>query len=132
MSVPDERNVRAIKLTEGLRVYPYFTAHATGPALPFDVDLEAKFAKGQFRVQKLTALKRHGQEGITTDGLRRIPVGRILQQAIGRIVVGSAIAQFAAAAGSSIPVDSSLYLQMVANVVPARLRGWRPTNRVRG
>jgi hypothetical protein len=62
-------------------------AHATGAALPFDVDLEAKFSDGQFRVQWLTATKRPKGVDITTDGLRRVPVGRILQHAIEKVVL---------------------------------------------
>ena len=87
MSVPDPQSVQAVKLAEHLGVYPSFMAHATGAALPFDVDLEAKFSDGQFRVQWLTATKRPKGVDITTDGLRRVPVGRILQHAIEKVVL---------------------------------------------
>jgi hypothetical protein len=87
VSVPSGQSLREVKLTERLGVYSHFTARATGSALPFDVDVEAKFANGRFRVEKLVATKRPKGDDITTDGLRRVPVGRILQHAIEKVVL---------------------------------------------
>jgi hypothetical protein len=77
----------AVELIDGLMVYPRFVAEATGPAIPYDVKLEAHFDVGRFQVLSLTATRRVEGESVTTEGLRRVPVGRILQQALEKLVV---------------------------------------------
>jgi hypothetical protein len=88
VDVPDLRDVhRAVTLAGNLRLFPRFTAHAAGPAIPFDVDLDAVFDDGRFRVTNLTAVRRPGGEGVTSEGLRLIPVSRILQGAVEHILI---------------------------------------------
>jgi hypothetical protein len=77
----------AVELGNGLLVYPRFTAQATGPAIPYDVSIEGHFQAGRFRVLKLTAISRANGESVSTEGLRKVPVGRIMRQALEKIVV---------------------------------------------
>lgn len=79
--------VRAVQLAGQLRIFPSFKAHATGPAIPYDVDLDAKFQEGRFRVQNLVAQKRPKGEPVTNEGLRLIPVAQILQHAAEKVVI---------------------------------------------
>lgn len=78
---------RAVKLAGRVRVLPNFRAKATGSALRFDVELEAELEQGRFTVQWLKAVKRPGGDGVTNEGLRLVPVARILQHAVEEIVV---------------------------------------------
>jgi hypothetical protein len=73
---------RAVHVSGDLYVFPCFTASTSDPALPFDVKIEAEYEDGRFRVQKLIATPRPKGIGITTDGLRQIPVGRIMKAAV--------------------------------------------------
>jgi hypothetical protein len=88
VEVPELTDIhQAIELSGDLRVFPRFTAHATGGLLPFDVSLDAEFEDRRFRVQRLEAVKRTGGEDVTNHALRQIPVARIMQQAVEQIVV---------------------------------------------
>jgi hypothetical protein len=51
------------------------------------VHIEAKFRDGRFRVQKLVATKRPKGADITTDGIRQVPVGRIMGAAVESILI---------------------------------------------
>jgi hypothetical protein len=77
----------SVELIGGLRVSAEFSAHATGPGLPYDVTIEARYEGGRFRVLTLTTTSRPEGEPVTTEGLRKVPVGRIMQQALEKLVV---------------------------------------------
>lgn len=78
---------RSVEVARGLRVNSEFAATATGSALPFDVTIEARYDGGEFQVHRLTASSAPDGEFVTTEALRKVPVGRILQQALEKLVV---------------------------------------------
>ena len=67
--------LRVVEIAPGLGVIPHFTAKASGDDLPFEVEIEAELdvAKKQYRITQIRG------EHLTTEALRKIPVGKILR-----------------------------------------------------
>ena len=70
-----------------LRVFPAINAFASGSDLPYDINITALFNVRSVPVRNLIAWSRQNGEWITTEGLRRVPVGRILQEALEKLVI---------------------------------------------
>ena len=111
---------------DGLHVPEVITAVATGPELPFDVEIEAELEGKRMVVRSIRTTR--GE--ITSEALREVPVTRILSNGLVSLV---AIMNFAgrnfAAAKAEGPTDSTL--KLVATIYRfASLGGEKPTQAV--
>ena len=73
-----------VTIGEELAVAREVTATWIGLALlPYDVKLHASFGERQFAVDDLqVSPKSHGGEAVTTDGIRRLPITRLMRLAV--------------------------------------------------
>ena len=76
----------AITLPGGLIVFRAFEANASGPSLPCDVTIKASINGGTYVVDEVRATRKRGGQPVTTELLRKIPVGQILRRAVELVV----------------------------------------------
>jgi hypothetical protein len=87
-AVTMETTVRELSLSDliqvegNISVVPSFTVDAWGDDLPFDVSIDAVFEEGRFRANNISMSRRSGGPAITTERIRQVLVGRIMQETI--------------------------------------------------
>jgi hypothetical protein len=85
VKVPTE-DEDAVTLAGGMRVFRTFEATASGPSLPCDVRIKASIKGGTYVVDEVRATRKRGGQPVTTELLRKIPVGQILRRAVELVV----------------------------------------------
>lgn len=70
-----------VQLGKGFKLPKRLTAHYSGSELPFRVSLDLQFENGRLECRELKCTRERADVALTTETLRQVPVGRLIQDA---------------------------------------------------
>ena len=81
---PGGRHTGWVSIIEGVVGYPSFWFRFWGRDLPYWIEIECEFHDGRYECVRLTCKPQRGGPAVTSEGIRSIPVGKLVTYAARR------------------------------------------------